>query len=66
MLQERNQIFHDILIYWDAPVDEMWIKLPCDTNVSITSGLQREDKPPAAVNVSTFHPSKLSDILVTC
>lgn len=42
-------------------IAEMWMKLPCDTNVNITSGLLREDKLPAAVNVNIFLTSKLSE-----
>lgn len=37
------------------------MKLPCDTDVNITSGLLREDKLPAAVNVNIFLNSRLSD-----
>ncbi len=61
--QKRDHQFSDSDFF--CYIDEMWMKLPCDTNVNITSGLLREDKLPAAVNVSTFHISKLSDILVT-
>lgn len=36
------------------------MKLPCDTNVNINSGLLREDKLPTAVNINIFLTSKLS------
>ncbi len=26
-LQEKNELFHDILIYWDAPVIQVWNNL---------------------------------------